>query len=236
MRSYWIHFNNYILSSAHTHPTPEQLMLTSPSPQAHSWTSKDCKRFGSELWDGMVGKTKTFLKSRSIRNWHRFQCSCAPQSLTLTSSSHLISSGGASFFRGDLSLFSSGLIWMESQLSSPTWWIISCVARCETIWWTLLPPAEPERFIILPPSQGSQLRSRSDSEKDGWFLWSYLFFLSVSQYMSWALSEISVSCGLNFASEIKGLCLHGHPLLSWLSRGPQLGHGEPCAFFPVCLC
>lgn len=195
----------------HPHSHAQQLMLAFPSPQAHSWTSKDCKRFGSEFWDGMVGKTKTFLKSRSrLSSFPMFLCSPVPHSNLLP---HFISSGGASFFSGDPPLFSSCLIWMESQLSSPTWWIISCAAHCKTIWWTLLPPAEPKHFIIPHPSPGSQPRSHSDSENDGCFLWSYLFFISVSQYTSWALSGLSTSCGLNFASEIKGLCLRGHPLL-----------------------
>lgn len=45
-----------------------------------------------ELWvraPGWNGRKKIFLKSRSIRNWHIFKCSCSFQPLSLNSS-HLI--------------------------------------------------------------------------------------------------------------------------------------------------
>ena len=117
-------------------------------------------------------------------------------------------------------------------LPSPTWWIISCTARCKTIWWTLLPPAQPKHFIILSPfTRGS--RSCRDSEENERFHWFHLFFFPfslISKYISWALSEPVGSPGLNLAAEIRGQHPCERPLHCRLSKWLQKGHRESIYF------
>lgn len=109
-----------------------------------------------------------------------------------------------------------------AELASPTWWIISCIARCKTIWWTLLPPAEPKRLIILQPfTRGSS--SEAAVTQKGWMLPSVLsfLFLSVSEYMSWAQSGTSMACGVEFCFRNQGTTS------SWLSTSLVTLSGTP---------
>lgn len=118
-------------------------------------------------------------------------------------------------------------------LSSPTWWIISCTERCKTIWWTLL-PTQPNRFIILQPFTGGSSSEAAVSQKRMNVSFGLIFFFFsfrlVSKCMSWALSGPVGSCGLNSASEIKGLHLHDHPLHWCLSKWLQKGHRQSIYF------